>query len=294
MVNIDSLDLFPSSITSELQREIKSVMDASAMFYRIFVRRKSKDSAKNKIEKKGYNETKKMQDLFGVRIVLYFKDDITICRKLLEREFQVIDVTEDIEKETEFAPTRLNYVCKLPSTIKSQIDSSFWETVPIDDTFEIQIRTIFSEGWHEVEHDLRYKCKEDWENENEMSRVLNGIFATLETCDWSILSLFDKLAYKNYQNQHWEAMLRNKLRIRMKGNKLNEKIRKVFDNDKDSLKHFFRINREEFVFQLSSKRISSLPKTIDNIVYISNTMFVHNEEIYSFTPEIIKSKLSLD
>lgn len=33
----------------------------------------------------------------------------------------------------------------------------------IDSTFELQIRTIFSEGWHEVEHDLRYKCTKDWE-----------------------------------------------------------------------------------------------------------------------------------
>lgn len=292
MINIDSLDSLPSSITSDLQKQIIRVMDASAMFNRIFVRIKSKDSAHCKIKKKGYDETKKMQDLIGVRIVLYFKDDITICRKLLEREFQVVDVTEDIENETEFAPTRLNYVCKLPPEIKSQIISDFWESVPIDDTFEIQIRTIFSEGWHEVEHDLRYKCKEDWENENDMSRVLNGIFATLETCDWSILSLFDKLAYKNYQSKKWEAMLRNKLRIRMKGNKLNEKIRKVFENDKNTSKRFFRIDREEFVFQLASKRICNIPKTIDNIVYIANYMYVHNEEIDSITPSIIKSKLS--
>lgn len=292
MINIDSLDSLPSSITSDLQKQIIRVMDASAMFNRIFVRIKSKDSAHCKIKKKGYDETKKMQDLIGVRIVLYFKDDITICRKLLEREFQVVDVTEDIENETEFAPTRLNYVCKLPPEIKSQIISDFWESVPIDDTFEIQIRTIFSEGWHEVEHDLRYKCKEDWENENDMSRVLNGIFATLETCDWSILSLFDKLAYKNYQSKKWEAMLRNKLRIRMKGNKLNENIRKVFENDKNTSKRFFRIDREEFVFQLASKRICNIPKTIDNIVYIANYMYVHNEEIDSITPSIIKSKLS--
>jgi len=292
MMEIDSMDLLPSSITSDLQRQIISLMDASAMFYRIFVRRKSKESTEYKIRKKGYNESRKMQDLFGVRIVLYFKDDIPICRKLLENELDVIDVTEDIEKETEFAPTRLNYVCRLPSQIRNQILSSFWETNPIDDTFEIQIRTIFSEGWHEVEHDLRYKCKEDWENENEMSRALNGIFATLETCNWSILSLFDKLAYKNYQSQKWEAMLRNKLRIRMKGDKLNESIRKVFEKDKNVLKRFLRIDREELLFQLASKRICNIPKTIDNIVYIANILFVQNKEIDAITPDIIKNKIS--
>lgn len=27
----------------------------------------------------------------------------------------------------------------------------------IDDTFEVQVRTNSFEGWHEIEHDLRYK-----------------------------------------------------------------------------------------------------------------------------------------
>ena len=66
----------------------------------------------------------------------------------------------------------------------------------------------------------------------------------------------------------------------------------MFENDKNIIKRFFRIDREEFVFQLSSRKISSIPKTIDNIVYIANNMFVHNEELDSITPEIIKNKLS--
>ncbi|MBK7959276.1 MAG: hypothetical protein IPK03_14995 [Bacteroidetes bacterium] len=27
----------------------------------------------------------------------------------------------------------------------------------VDSTFEVQLRTILSEGWHEIDHDLRYK-----------------------------------------------------------------------------------------------------------------------------------------
>lgn len=34
----------------------------------------------------------------------------------------------------------------------------------IDDTFEIQIKTMFFEGWHEIEHDMRYKGEELWKN----------------------------------------------------------------------------------------------------------------------------------
>lgn len=33
------------------------------------------------------NEDKKMQDLVGIRIILYFVDDVDICRKLLDTLF---------------------------------------------------------------------------------------------------------------------------------------------------------------------------------------------------------------
>lgn len=69
----------------------------------------------------------------------------------------------------------------------------------IDETYEIQIRTILSEGWHEVEHDLRYKCKEEWNNFQEESRLLNGIYATLESSEWAMLTLFEKLSYSQYK-----------------------------------------------------------------------------------------------
>ena len=78
----------------------------------------------------------------------------------------------------------------------------------------------------------------------------------------------------------------------MKGDKLNESIRKVFEKDKNVLKRFLRIDREELLFQLASKRICNIPKNIDNIVYIANILFVQNKEIDAITPDIIKNKIS--
>ena len=89
-----------------------------------------------------------------------------------------------------------------------------WENYRIDKTFEVQVRTTFSEGWHEVDHDVRYKHKEEWEEHYEFSRELNGIYATLEICDRSMVNLLERLAYKNYKNMQIEAMLRNKFRLR--------------------------------------------------------------------------------
>lgn len=286
-----NLNIIPSSTVTDLHRTVNNIMEKSSMFYRLFARRKDNDSASKKIKKKGYDKSRKMQDLFGVRIALYFKDDIPICKHLIENSFEVVDVTEDEEKTSDFSPVRLNYVCKLPENIKKQIDNSFWEYTPIDDTFEIQIRTVFSEGWHEIEHDLRYKCKEDWNEELEMSRALNGIFATLETCDWSILSLFDKLAYKNYIASNWEVMLRNKLRIRIKPQPIDNKIRCLFYKDKKLVKDIFKIDRENLILKLSTKELSSIPKTYNNIIYIANYLYVKNNDLIKLTPQVLCNKL---
>ena len=88
----------------------------------------------------------------------------------------------------------------LQQDMKAAIKETGYEDL-IDNTYEVQIRTILSEGWHEVEHDLRYKCKEEWNEFKEESRLLNGIYATLESSEWSMLTLFDRLSYSQYKNK---------------------------------------------------------------------------------------------
>lgn len=44
-----------------------------------------------------------------------------------------------------------------------------------DATYEIQFRTTLSEGWHEIDHALRYKCKTDWDKHEDEERAFNGI-----------------------------------------------------------------------------------------------------------------------
>lgn len=103
-----------------------------------------------------------------------------------------------MEETDKFKPLRINYVCELPDKIERLFDDKIW-AYPIDKSFEIQIRTIFSEGWHEIEHDFRYKCQEEWGKNDDLSRTLNGILATLDNCDWAIASLFSQMAYRHYK-----------------------------------------------------------------------------------------------
>ena len=110
-------------------------------------------------------------------------------------------------------------------------------TLPIDTTFEIQFRTVFFEGWHEIEHDMRYKSllsdNEFWRGSEELSRILNCILANLELSDWSLVQLFEQLSYNHYKNANWELMLKSKFRIHMDDNsELDPAILELFDRDK--------------------------------------------------------------
>ena len=58
--------------------------------------------------------------------------------------------------ESEFKPVKINGVFRLPDYLKQQISDETWEMC-IDDTFEIQLKTVFFEGWHEIEHEDVYK-----------------------------------------------------------------------------------------------------------------------------------------
>jgi ppGpp synthetase/RelA/SpoT-type nucleotidyltranferase len=276
------------SVIRDLEKKLKKFLDKSGLFYKLFSRVKKGQSAKHKIDNriKNGNATYKLQDIVGLRIALYFKDDIEVCENIIKSNFTVVNISRDEEVIDKFKPTRINYVCRLPDICTDNI-GRIWDKYPIDNTFEIQLRTMFSEGWHEIEHDFRYKCKEDWENNSDLSRTLNGVLATLENCDWAMSSLFDDLSYRHYKNKEWLPMMKNRLKIRMQDSEDNETILKVLNENSTLAKAFFRVERYELLRMLSECRVA-LPLTFGTIIYFINELQIHNEEISKMAPEIIK------
>lgn len=273
----------------EIQKRIEKKLDRCGIMYRIFSRIKEKKSLQMKLESKWekykMNNTK-LQDIMGIRIVLYFKDDIDICIKILKQLF-VVDNCEHDKPDTEtFKPQRINYVFRIPEDIW-QLSEETSKECQIDNTFEVQVRTIFSEGWHEVEHDVRYKYREDWNNAEILSRELNGILAVLEVCDNNILSICDNMAYQKYKQKEWEAMLRNKFRLRLQHVQLNDKIKKFLNENPDVGKEVYRCERNEIINFLCNNRV---PLTCDNIIYILNELVIHDQRLHEMTPELIRQK----
>lgn len=185
----------------------------------------------------------------------------------------------------------MNLVCKLPDKIVEEIDSKIWD-FPIDQTFEIQVRTMFSEGWHEVEHDLRYKNKKDWQSHKELDRNLNGIFATLETCDWVILQILEQLSYQKYKAHDWEAMLRSRFRLRVGNSRLRPEIVELFTKNQEIAKGIYRADRRELLLYLSRKDTFPLPINLNNIVYLVNSLFLKDEKILEITPDILSKQIA--
>ncbi|NBA88906.1 hypothetical protein GVN16_24235 [Emticicia sp. CRIBPO] len=259
------------------------------IFHRIFQRCKTNSSVRKKINFKKYESTGKLlQDIIGIRIVFYFSDDLDFFYSFLKNKHEryYLDEMVDEKTTTEFKPQRTNLVFRIPD----EFISEFRELIPnklIDSTFEVQLRTVFSEGWHEIDHDLRYKFPGHWDNQINMSRTFNGILAALETKDWSIISLFNQLSYDHYKSQSIDAMIRTKFRLRFSGDEdLRPEIRQVISQSPQLFKNIFKLEREDFLNKIAYQA-QRFPLTINNLVLFLNHKFLKDESLDVHTPKVL-------
>ncbi|HDS1699017.1 MULTISPECIES: hypothetical protein [unclassified Pseudomonas] len=274
------------NISTQLQSMIQSHLDQLGLLCRVFSRAKSEHSIQKKISRtpgKYSADGKKIQDAFGVRVALYFPDDQPVAMAVLKRHFSydAESSTIDTPDGSVFTANRCNLVFRLPAQLIDQ--SVLLESFDVlDQTFEVQIRTILSEGWHEVEHDLRYKCQDDWESYGDLGRALNGIFASLETSDWGMMKVFETLAHRHYKAGEWTQMIRTKFRLRSES-ELSSEVIDILRLYPETGKRIFRINRQSFLDTIINYKIE-MPITADNIVYLGNYSFVGSPEIHELTP----------
>lgn len=287
-----NVDCISDAPVHDLVDIIQQYLDRCGLFYKIFSRIKKGKSICEKLESREKQGKKNyiMQDLVGIRIVVYFKEDIKLIEKIINEHFEVLNITKDTEDTETFGPQRINYVCRLPEDISELFDSSLWK-YPFDKSFEIQIRTIFSEGWHEIEHDFRYKCRNDWDANLDLSRVLNGLFATLDNCDWVIADLIHQMAYRHYKECKWIPMLKNVFKIRIHDEEEMENIVNYFNQNKNVAKKFFQLDREKILLDLSDIG-RKIPLKMCTLVFIANLQQVHDSALEGMTPIWIKKMMS--
>ncbi len=294
------MNVAADKVLKNIVADLESVLNKCGVMYHIFSRVKSEMSTKNKLDIKAeaYKaEGKKMQDLLALRITLYFTDDVDLVYDYLKKQPNFENETVDKAEEDRFCPKRLNLVMRILDTHKVDMDAAIKNTGEqysdlIDDSYEIQIRTILSEGWHEVEHDLRYKCKEDWAGHSEEARLLNGIYASLESSEWSMLTLFDRLAYAQYRNGEWSAMMRNKMRLRFADKGLSPEVISYLTQHKELAKELFRVKRNK-ILKIVMEKNFSFPLTYDTVLHLLNHIEVKNKGLANMEDPILRSDMDL-
>lgn len=283
-------------LARDIETQIDDELQRSGILYRIFSRAKSEPSIQQKMLSKDYAnspEKKLMQDIIGVRITLYFEDDISIVHEAIKRKFNFVDETIDKVNISVFEPNRINLIFRMSKEHENQIvDLVTSKYQYIDSTFEVQLRTVLSEGWHEVEHDLRYKCKEDWKQHADLSHIFNGVYASLVTSDWSMISIFEDLAYRHYKSRSWAAMIRNKFRLRFIQSDLDEQVVLILDQDKSLSKEIYKLDRVKLLRKIFIDGIR-IPITLTNLVFLINAYFLHNDKIQALAPEFITTNPKL-
>ena len=85
----------PDIVKDDLLSIIEEKLKKAGFYYRVAYRVKAPDSMLDKLILKDYrrpgteNQDKKMQDLIGIRIILYYADDVEIVKSFLDTIFSM-------------------------------------------------------------------------------------------------------------------------------------------------------------------------------------------------------------
>lgn len=264
-----------SGVLDTLESILREKLDNFGFYYRMFSRIKNGDSIIQKLETERYqkNPEKNIKDLFGIRILFYYQDDIEVCKKILEDMLMNIRWKKSESDTNTFDATKNNGTFVLPGFVQSVVLPEI-EGLRIDPTFEIQIRTVFFEGWHEAEHDMRYKEQQIWEDFPKESRKLNSVLATLEMCDQYMVTLLDDVGHDFYKKENWGQMIRYKYRLRTLNGDLDANLEQYISGE--IAKKIFKLDKKDFIDMVLESGFNRLDANI--IVYLVNEKFKGTDE----------------
>lgn len=277
-----------NNVKMSLLNTLVTKLNNAGIYFNSTSRIKSESSLLHKLETGKYSMQeggRKIQDIIGIRINLFYLEDMDICEKILEETFLLDNWSKTKNEENRFEAQKCNGVFRIPSKYLRNIPASVWNK-PFDQTFEVQLRTVLFEGWHEIEHEMRYKYKlgsdsketDLWTGHEDLSRVMNSIIANLELCDWSIMQIFNSIHDSQYKEKNWENAIRSKYRLRITQDPLKPELREYLDNNPDIVAQFHTVSKRELVDILLNKKYHK-ELTPDRVIYLINKEIVHNEYI---------------
>lgn len=153
-------------------------------------RTKSIESLAAKLQRGGRTppeSLKEVVDLCGLRIIVYYNDDVNRVCDMVSRELEV-DSSRSIDKKTLLSPEQLGYlsVHNVVSLSGARAQSLEWSDFR-NLKAEIQVRTILQHAWAQISHGLQYKRETDIPPQ--MRRKLLMLSGLLELADEEFSSL---------------------------------------------------------------------------------------------------------
>lgn len=156
-------------------------------------RTKDVESFREKVSrasKRYINPLEEVTDLAGIRIIVYYAEDLENVCKLIGDEFQ-IDTINSVDKRSvlkpeEFGYQSIHFIAKLS---RSRCILAEWSHMA-DLQVEIQVRTVLQHAWAAISHKLQYKREGDIPRE--LRRRLFRLSALLELADEEFMALRDK------------------------------------------------------------------------------------------------------
>ncbi len=144
----------------EAQHLLEKLLDESGVaHHKMESRVKSVESLERKISRpdRKYAELKDITDLVGLRVIVFFEEDIDVVAEIVLAAFAV-DTENSVDKRSAVDPTKFGYKSLHFVVSMSDVRLGLPENAAYKGLVaEIQIRTVLQHGWAEIEHDLGYK-----------------------------------------------------------------------------------------------------------------------------------------
>lgn len=218
-------------------------------FVSIESRIKEFDSFYEKISRKDYKDPfEENEDFCGIRIILYYQDDIEKVCKIIEKNFIIEESEDKTDKleDNEFGYRSSHLIIKIKDSWHVTPNYKGLENIKI----ELQIRTVLMHTWAAIEHKLGYKSNQ--ELPKTLRRKLYLMSAQLENADLQ----FQEIKKSAEEFQHNTIQESKKAGI-FTAEKLN------IDTLKALLEYYFPKYKEESPFNIEESILNYL--IINNI-----------------------------
>lgn len=198
-----------SRVSSLLQDiAIQKRIEIHAIEYRA----KTLESFREKISRPGkqYEDPlKEITDLCGVRVILYYQEDVDLFSAIIKEEFSV-DHKHSVDKKNELRYDQFGYmsihlVCEVSSRRSELIEWMPYSGLKL----EVQVRTVLQHAWASISHALKYKS--ETETPDQLARQLTRIAGLLELSDEQFSELRKKT--KSLQSTIAKKIDRNNLEV---------------------------------------------------------------------------------